>query len=383
MKNRFATVWGLVLLCLPPALAGKEPKNESKGLDLTQRYLVSECSDFGNCVEKVLNPAGAAGYRFVAGDIWEGHDDEDDTEWCWILVVMEKTGEHDTTYQYVPSPRTQGGLNEAASQGFRLVPRFPVESWVDREGRGGGLALGGRYENHPCLLEKPSNSDLRYQYLVFSGVRKFWGGVKDSDLFQKMEEAVDKGYEIVKFKETAHGYAVVLEKPVGGDSEPLPKLEDASKPAAFPRYRLLSTLWTLPTLKKELAAATGYRLVTADLDALELLLERIPGPSQSYEYVVPTGRLWSTLEKNINEAAAKGFRLHPCSRGFGFVVMERRPVSTAFYQYQILGTLRLSTMRKELAEAAREGFAVVMAIRHPDPAGQALVLERPRGPGEP
>jgi hypothetical protein len=366
MKNRFATVWGLVLLCLPPALAGKEPKNESKGLDLTQRYLVSECTGFGNCVEKVLNPAGAAGYRFVAGDIWEGYDHEDDTEWCWILVVMEKTGEHNTTYQYIQSPRTQEGLNEAASQGFRLVPRFPVESWKDRN------------ENLTCLLEKPSNSDLRYQYLVFSGVRKFWGGVKDSDLFQKMEEAVDKGYEIVKFKETAHGYAVVLEKPVGGDSEPLSKPEDASKPAAFPRYRLLSTLWTLSTLKKELAAATGYRLVTADLDALELLLERIPGPNQSYEYVVPTGRLWSTLEKNINEAAAKGFRLHPCSSGFRFVVMEKRSGSTAFYEYRILDTFRLSTTRKELAEAAREGFAVVMAIRYAFISGQALVLERPR-----
>jgi hypothetical protein len=377
MKNRFATVWGLVLLCLPPALAGKEPKNESKGLDLTQRYLVSECTGFGNCVEKVLNPAGAVGYRFVAGDIWEGYDHEDDTEWCWILVAMEKTGEHNTTYQYIQSPRTQEGLNEAASQGFRLVPRFPVESWVDREGRGGGLALGGRYENLTCLLEKPSNSDLRYQYLVFS-LSKFWGGVKASDLFQKMEEAVDKGYEIVKFKKTAHGYAVVLEKPVGADSEPLPNLADASKPVAFPRYRLLSTRWTLSSLRKELAAATGYRLVAADLDALELLLERIPGPNQSYEYVVPTGRLWSTLEKNINEAAAKGFRLHPCSRGFGFVVMEKRSGSTVVYQYQILETVRLSTTRKELAEAVREGFAVVMAIRQEFISGQILVLERPR-----
>jgi hypothetical protein len=226
-------------------------------------------------------------------------------------------------------------------------------------------------------LEKPSNSDLRYQYLVFS-LSKFWGGVKASDLFDEMEAAVVKGYEVVQFKKTAHGYAVVLEKPVGADSEPLPNLADASKPAAFPRYRLLSTLWTLSSLRKELAAATGYRLVAADLDALEYLLEKAPGPSPGYEYVVPTGRLWSTLEKNINEAAAKGFRLHPCSSGFRFVVMEKRSGSTAFYEYRILDTFRLSTTRKELAEAVREGFAVVMAIRYAFISGQALVLERPR-----
>jgi len=376
MRNRFTALISLAFLFLPPALAGEEPKNELAGLDLTQRYLVRECSHFRNCVEKVLNPAGAAGYRFVAGDISEGYDSEANEDWCWILVVMEKTGEHNTTYQYIQSPRTQEGLNEAASQGFRLVPRFPVESWVDQEDRGGLLALGGRYENLTCLLEKPSSSDRRYQYLVFS-LSNFWGGVKASDLFPKMQEAVDKGYEIVQFKKTAHGYAVVLENPVGGDSEPLPKLADASKAATLPRYRLLSA-WKESPLRKELTTAAGYRLVAADPDALEYLLEQAPGPSLGYEYVVATGRLWSTLERNINEAAAKGFRLHPCSGGFRFVVMERRSDSPEFYQYQILQTVRLSTIRKELAEAVSKGFAVVMAVRYPDPAGQALVLERPR-----
>ena len=166
MRNRLISqgVWALMLL--PLALSGKEPKNKSEGLDLTQRYLVSECDAFSTCVEKVLRPAGAAGYRFVAGGIAEGSGSESNTEWCWILVVMEKTGEHNTTYQYIQSPRTQEGLNEAASQGFRLVPRFPVESWKDREDNKGfkGLTLGGsRNGNLTCLLEKPSNSDLPYQ----------------------------------------------------------------------------------------------------------------------------------------------------------------------------------------------------------------------------
>jgi len=361
MRNRFTTICGLVVLCLTPALAGKEPKNVLKGLDPTQRCLVRECIGSRNCVEKVLNPAGAAGYRFVAGDI-ERH-------WFWHyafnpywLVVMEKTGEHNTTYQYIQSPRTHEGLNEAANRGFRLVPRFPAKRWT-------------RNEELTCLLEKPSNADLRYQYLVFS-VSERWGEAKAPDLFQKMEEAVDKGYEIVQFKELMPGYAVVLEKPVVGGSEPLPNLEDASKPAGLPRYRLLSSgSWS--TLRKELAAATGYRLVAGDLECDAPILERVPGPSQSYEYVVPTGRRWSTLVRNLNEAAAKGFRLHPCSSGFKFV-MERRSASTAFYQYQTLMTLRLSTMRKELAEAVRKGFTGVMAIRYPDIEGQALVLERPR-----
>jgi hypothetical protein len=374
MRNRLTVLGGLALLFLPVAVAGKEPKDALAGLDLTQRYLITECRYSGDCIQKVLNPAGAAGYRFATGDLSESEDDSGHS--ADILVLMEKAGEGNPTYQYIKSPRTAEGLNEAASRGFRLVPRFPLERRVDQGGI--GLSLGGRLEQIGLMLmEKPSNSDLRYQYLVFS-VSKSFGDAKASELFPNMGEAVNEGFEIVQLRKTGHGYIIVLEKTINGDSDPLPKLEEASTPDGLPRYRLLSA-WKSSELQKELAAATGYRAVAADLDGPDgpyyLLLEKVPGSSHAYEYVVPEGLRMSTLEKNINNAAAKGFRLHPFTRAgvLPFVLMERRSDSAAFYQYQILQTVRLSTMRKELAEAARKGFAVVVAFR-----GYALMLERPR-----
>ena len=376
MRNRLTVRAGLALLFLPLAVAGKEPKDPLAGLDLTQRYLLTECGYSANCIEKVLNPAGAAGYRFATGDLSESEDDSGHS--ADILVLMEKAGEGNPTYQYMKSPRTAEGLNEAASRGFRLVPRFPLARWVDHGGIGPGLSLGGRLEQIGLMLmEKPSNSDLRYQYLVLS-VSKSFGDPKFSELFPNMEKAVNEGFEIVQLRKTGHGYMMVLEKSINGDSHPHPKLADASTPNGLPRYRLLSA-WKSSELQKELAAATGYRAVAADLDGPHgpyyLLLEKIPGSSHGYEYVVPEGLRMSTLEKKINEAAAKGFRLHPFTRAgvLPFVVMERRSDSAAFYQYQILQAVRLSAIRKELAEAAAKGFAVVVAFR-----GYALMLERPR-----
>lgn len=376
MRNRLNVLGGLALLFLPVAVAGKEPKDALAGLDLTQHYLLTECRYSADCIKKVLNPAGAAGYLFATGDLTESEDDSGHS--ADILVLMEKAGEGNTTYQYIMSARTADGLNEAASRGFRLVPRFPLERWVDQGGIGRGLSLGGRTEQKRLMLmEKPSNSDLRYQYIVLS-VSKSFGDAKASELFPNMEKAVNEGFEIVQLRKTGHGYIIVLEKTISGGSDPLPKLADASTPAGLPRYRLL-TAWKSSELQKELAAATGYRAVSADLDGPDgpyyLLLEKTPGSSHGYEYVVPEGLRMSTLEENINEAAAKGFRLYPFTRAgvLPFVLMERRSDSAAFYQYQILQTVRLSAIRKELAEAAAKGFAVVVAFR-----GYALMIERPR-----
>ena len=379
MRNGLTVLGGLALLFLPVAVAGKEPKDPLAGLDLTQRYLVTECGYSADCIQKVLNPAGAAGYRFATGDLSESEDDSGHS--ADILVLMEKAGEGNPTYQYIKSPRTAEGLNEAASRGFRLVPHFPLERWVDRGVIGPRLSLGGGIEQIKLMLmEKPSNSGLRYQYLVFSASRLF-RGPKVSELFPEMEKAVNEGFEIVQLRKTGHGYIMVLKKTINGDSGPLPKPADASTSDGLPRYRLL-TAWKPPDLQKELAAATGYRAVAADLDGPHgpyyLLLEEVPGSSRVYEYVVPEGLGMGTLEKNINEAAAKGFRLHPFTRSgvVLFVLMERRSDSAAFYQYQILQTVRFSAIRKELAEAARKGFAVVVALR--GSPGYALILERPR-----
>ena len=354
MKNKRIALLSLGLLFLPPAAGGKEPKNELKGLDLTQRYLVLH-----DVYTEGLNQAGAAGYRFVGGYVgyvWCGENYDFPCDRSQFL--MEKDAEGGAPFQYIKLRGTQEELNKTASQGFRLVRRFSWKSSPDEE------------KNLTCLMEKSPHSDLRYQYLVLS-VSKFWGSAKASALLPGIEDAIEKGYEIVQFNDILLGYTVALEKAVNRDSGSLPNIEHASGLAASPRLRLLSTS-KVSTLRKELAAAAGYRVVAAG--GLELLLERLPASSQSYEYVILTGGADDVLEKEMNEAAAKGFRLHPYG---GADLMERRPGATPLYQYRVLHTSMVATMRKELAEAVRQGYEVLLG------SGLFIVLQRPRGPGEP
>jgi hypothetical protein len=212
-------------------------------------------------------------------------------------------------------------------------------------------------------MEKPPISDSRYQHLVLKAK-------KASALPRDVNAAAQNGYEVVLFRYQWRGDTVVLEKAAAGEAEVPLSVEDASRQAPTARYLMVFS-------EKELAAASGYCRVAGGL------YEKLPGVSQGCEYVTVSPR-WidasKTPEKKMNEAAAKGFRYWPRTTGFT-LAMERRSGSTALYQYRILATYRLSTMRKELAEAVQEGYEVVGALTFP--GGQALILERPRGPGEP
>jgi len=349
MRNRFTALLSLALLFLPPALAGKEPKNALKGLDLTQRYLVLDTARKG---AETLNQAGAAGYRFVVGnEVCEGSIGAD-TEYrinCERRIVMGKGAPERVAYQFIDLNGPQERLNEAASQGFRLVPYY--SECDEQEDRLVGL------------MEKSPISDSRYQYLVLRAE-------KASALLGDVNAAAQKGYGAVLFSCQRRGCTAVLEKAAAAEAEVPLSLEDASRQAPTARYLMVFS-------EKELASASGYCRGAAGL------LEKLPGVGQGCEYVTISPRwigMSKTPEKKMNEAAAKGFRYWPRTTGFT-LAMERRSGSTALYQYRILATFRLSTMRKELAEAVQQGYEVVGAL--PFPEGQALILERPRGPGEP
>lgn len=383
MRNRFTALLSLAFLFLPAALAGKEPKNELADLDLTQRYLVLEGVDPSTPRgEEALNQAGSAGYRFVAGDIVDRSDGGYPS--YLSLVVMEKTTGHTTPYRYISSNGKQWEFNLAASRGFHLAYSRFLADWLSELNKAGsqGFRLLPRLWG---FLEKPPTSDCQYQYVVVRAEQKFMGSPKDISAFLKeLDDTAHKGHEIVLFNFPS----AFLQKTAETGAEPLPNLEDAARPVPTPRFLLLAGKKT-STLEEELAAATGYRLVAADRRSGGLplgpflLLEKVLGFSQSYEYVISAGSP-NTVEKRINEAAARGFRLQlsglDYTGGGLWAVMEKRTEPPALYQYRILETFRLSTLQKELNEAVQQGYEVV-AARHD--TSLLLVLERPRRPGEP
>ncbi len=91
----------------------------------------------------------------------------------------------------------------------------------------------------------------------------------------------------------------------------------------------------------------------------------------------------STMQKELDEAASQGFRLIPStmtskSRRFQspeiVVVLEKVPGTSQTYDYLLLATTKTSTLQTEMSQAIEEGYEVVgMASRDE----HMVILERP------
>ena len=138
------------------------------------------------------------------------------------------------------------------------------------------------------------------------------------------------------------------------------------------RYLLLATVKT-STMQKELdrAASAGFRIIgSSPTGGTEMvaILEKVATPPQNYEYFLLATSRTSTMQKELNEAAERGFRLMPKTiiskeqvlGGVEIVLlMEKAPGRTQHYRYLLLATSRTSTMQKEMAQAADDGHEVV------------------------
>jgi len=98
------------------------------------------------------------------------------------------------------------------------------------------------------------------------------------------------------------------------------------------------------------------------------ILEKVATPPQNYEYFLLATSRTSTMQKELNEAAERGFRLMPKTiiskeqvlGGVEIVLlMEKAPGKTQHYRYLLLATSRTSTMQKEMAQAADDRYEVV------------------------
>ena len=152
------------------------------------------------------------------------------------------------------------------------------------------------------------------------------------------------------------------------------------------RFLLLATQKT-STMQKELdeASAAGYRILTGSPTSqteMAIILEKVGTPANNYEYLLLATTKTSTMQKELGEAASQGFRLLPSTliskkRRFGnpeiVVLLEKVAGSSQKYDYLLLATNRTSTLQKEMSQAIEEGYEVVGMLSHGE---HMVILER-------
>lgn len=185
MKHRLVLAVVLCLCLLPVALPAP-----GSDLDLSLRFLLLATKKTST-MQKELNEAAAAGYRVMVGSPTSGKE---------MAVILEKVAMPPDTYQYLllATTRTstmQKELNEAAAQGFRLLPRTMI---AKQEAFGDNVEI-------VVLLEKPPGPPKRYQYLLLATTLT-------GTLQKEMSQALAAGYEVAGMVSRGE-HMVILERP--------------------------------------------------------------------------------------------------------------------------------------------------------------------------
>ena len=153
------------------------------------------------------------------------------------------------------------------------------------------------------------------------------------------------------------------------------------------RYLLLATSRT-STMQEELdeAAALGFRIVSGSpgsLSEIAIFLERVATPPDTYQYKLLATSRTSTMQRELEEAASQGFRLLPRTMvpktgGWGgdeiVVVLERAPGQTQLYEYLLLATSLTGTLQTEVTQARDQGFTIAGLF---SPSEHMVIMERP------
>ncbi len=165
-SRRLKLIVGASLLALTslPLIGATVPEQ-----DLSERFLLLATTRTGT-MQRELDEAAAAGYRILTGSPTSGTE---------MAVILEKVVTPPNTYQYILLATSRTGtmqreLDEAASEGFRLLPATMMSS-------GSEIVM---------IMEKSPNSSRGYQYMLLATRMT-------STLQAEMAQAVENGYEVV------------------------------------------------------------------------------------------------------------------------------------------------------------------------------------------
>lgn len=159
-------------------------------VDPEQRYLLLAAKRTGT-MEKELNEVAAQGFRVLVGSPTSGVE---------MAVFMERVAMPPNTYHYKLLATTRTGtmqkeLNEAAREGYRLLPRTMIAK--TEPGPFGGVEV-------VVLLEKAPNSTKRYDY-------KLLATSLTGTLQREVSEAIQAGYIIAGMVSRGE-HMVIMEK---------------------------------------------------------------------------------------------------------------------------------------------------------------------------
>jgi len=170
------TVGALLLsLAAVPLVGAAVPQQ-----NLTERFLLLATARTGT-MQRELDEAAAAGYRILVGSPTSGFE---------MALVLEKVATPPHTYKYLLLATTLTGtmqreLDEAASEGFRLLPA----TMISKAGVFGTL-MNSDAREIVMIMEKSPNSSRRYQYMLLATFQT-------STLQDEIAQAVENGYEVV------------------------------------------------------------------------------------------------------------------------------------------------------------------------------------------
>ena len=182
----------MLLLLLVPALG---VATGAQVEDPDQRYLLLATKKTGT-MEKELKIAAEQGFRVVAGSPASSQE---------MALFLERVAEPPNTYEYVLLATTktstmQKELDEAAGQGFRLLP----QTIIAKEQMFGGHEL-------VVLLERDPTQDTTYEYRLLATS-------KTSTLQKEVTEAVNEGFVLVGMVSRGE-HMVLMEKKTSTSSE--------------------------------------------------------------------------------------------------------------------------------------------------------------------
>lgn len=364
----------VVVLTQPAAVWGQQK------LDLTQPYLLLATSRTSTMQEE-LDQAAAAGYRILVGGRSGGGE-------LTILLEKVAQPPEVYEYKLLATQLTstmQRELSEVAAQGFRVLPRAlmggETEIVVSLEKRPGAtahsqylllatkrtgtlqkemrqaaeqgyqvLGLVSRKE-HMVILEKPaqqiagalapepapeSKPEPRDRYLLLATE-------KTSTMQKELNKAADTGFRILAGSPTSRTeIAMLLERSV-----------DLSQKS---EYKLLATN-KASTLQEELneAASKGFRL----------LEQTVAGKR---------GALGGKFGSLAGVLAGGTVTIPGMAPDEIVAVVEKTPGATGRYHYLVLDTMRTSTMQQEISKAVAEGYQVVAAVGSPSSNNEAQLV---------
>jgi hypothetical protein len=144
------------------ALVGS-PHASAQSIDPAQRYLLL-ATERTATMQKELNDAANQGFRVLMGSPTSGTE---------MVLFLERTVQPPDTYSYRLLATTnvetmERELNEAAQQGFRLLPQTAIS-----QASAGRRILGGGFAGSEIIVvvERAPKAEQRYQYKLLATSR--------------------------------------------------------------------------------------------------------------------------------------------------------------------------------------------------------------------